>query len=224
MSLVPGSPELDAALQTCLTRTAWRGRVTSIELLAKLCLMQPRGLLVFFVVRTRCWLPVSLLATRTPRSFTAKLLLSWPIPSLSCCLGLSLPRSRTLNFPLLNFTRFLSAHFSSMPRSLWMAEYTSAVSDTPPGFVLSANLLSVHYAPTLRPLMKMLNSSGPSIKPWGTLLVTGIQLDLVLWITELWAWQFSHFPVHLTVHLSNLYFIILPARILFEAMPKALLK
>jgi len=66
-----------------------------------------------------------------------------------------------------------------------MAEYTSAVSDTPPGFVLSANLLSVHYAPTLRPLMKMLNSSGPSIKPWGTLLVTGIQLDLVLWITEL---------------------------------------
>lgn len=54
--------------------------------------------------------------------FFPKLLSSW---SLWGCvwselfLGLSLPRCRTLHLPLLNLLRCLSAHFSSLLRSLW---------------------------------------------------------------------------------------------------------
>ncbi|KAK4806792.1 hypothetical protein QYF61_005588 [Mycteria americana] len=123
------------------------------------------------------------------------------------CLGLFLPRGRTLPFPLLNFMRFLSAHFSSLFRSLWMAARSSAISATPPTFVSPANLLRVHSAPSSRSLMKMLNRTGPSIDPWATPLVTGIQLDFVPLIATLWAQPFSQFSIHLTVCSSSPYFI-----------------
>ncbi|KAK4825450.1 hypothetical protein QYF61_027605 [Mycteria americana] len=55
-----------------------------------------------------------------------------------------------LHFPLLNFMRFLSAHFSSLSRSLWMAVRPSGVSDTPPSFVSSANLLEGTLSPTIQ--------------------------------------------------------------------------
>lgn len=44
----------------------------------------------------------------------------------------------------------------------------------------------------------------PSINPWGTAVVTGLQLDFELVIFTLWVQQFSQFSVHLTVHLSSL--------------------
>ena len=62
-----------------------------------------------------CWLLVSLMSTRRPRSFSANLLSSQPVPRLFWHRGLLLPRGRTLHFPLLNFIRFLLAHFSSRP-------------------------------------------------------------------------------------------------------------
>ena len=43
---------------------------------------------------------------RPPRSFSAKLLSRWTVPSI-WCLGLFLPRCRTLQFCLLNFMKFL---------------------------------------------------------------------------------------------------------------------
>jgi len=43
----------------------------------------------------------------------------------------------------------------------------------------------------------VLNRTGPSIDPWGTPLVTGLQLDFMLLITSLRARPFSHFLVHL---------------------------
>ena len=47
-------------------------------------------------------------------------------------------------------------------------------------------------------LMEMLSRTGPSIDPWGTLVVTGLQLDFVPLITTLWAWPFRQFsnPPH----------------------------
>jgi len=41
-------------------------------------------------------------------------------PSLYWCMGLFLPRCRTLYLPFLNFIRFLSAQLFSLSRSCWM--------------------------------------------------------------------------------------------------------
>lgn len=53
------------------------------------------------------------------------------------CWGLFLPRSRTLQFPLLNFLRLFSLHF---PSSLWVTAQPSGISATPPSFVSFGNL------------------------------------------------------------------------------------
>ena len=53
--------------------------------------------------------------------------------------------------------------------------------------------------------MKKLSRTGPSIGPWGTPLVTDLQLHFVPLITTLWAWSFSQFSTHLTVCLSSPY-------------------
>jgi len=44
--------------------------------------------------------------------------------------------------------------------------------------VSSANLLRVHSNSSSRSLMKKLNKTGPSTDPWGTPLVTSLQLDM----------------------------------------------
>lgn len=54
------------------------------------------------------------------------------VPNLSHCQGLFLPRCRTQHLFLLNFTRFLSAHFSSLSRSTWTAALTLSLSICPP--------------------------------------------------------------------------------------------
>jgi len=54
---------------------------------------------------------------------------------------------------------------------------TSGASATPPSYVSSADLLRAHSASLFRSSMKVLNRSGPTIDPWGTPLVTGLQLD-----------------------------------------------
>ncbi|XP_066851872.1 lethal(3)malignant brain tumor-like protein 2 isoform X4 [Anser cygnoides] len=129
-----------------LTSAEWRGRITSLYLLATCFLMQLGILLVYFAPRVHCWLMFNLVSTRTPGSFLAKvLLLSTRSASGVCwCLGLFLPRGRTLHFPVLNFTGFSSAHFSSLSRSLWMAAQPPGVSAAPPSFVSSGNLLRAH--------------------------------------------------------------------------------
>ena len=58
-----------------------------------------------------------------------------------------------------------------------MAAQPSGVSATPPSFVSSANLLQVHSIPSSLSLMSKLNKTGPSTDPWGTPLVTSLQLD-----------------------------------------------
>ena len=64
------------------TSAEQRGRITSLSLLAILCLMQPRIPFTFFATRACCWLMFSLLSTRTPRYFSAKLLFSQLAPSM----------------------------------------------------------------------------------------------------------------------------------------------
>ncbi|KAK4828690.1 LOW QUALITY PROTEIN: hypothetical protein QYF61_000528 [Mycteria americana] len=118
-------------------------------------------------------------------------------------MGLFLSRCRTLHFSFLNFMRFVSAHFSSLLRSVSMAAQPSGVSANPPRFVSPENFLRSHAAPPPRSLMKMLNRTGPNIDPWGALLVNGLQLDFIPLITTFWTQPFSQFSVHLTVCLPS---------------------
>ncbi|KAK4828728.1 hypothetical protein QYF61_000719 [Mycteria americana] len=89
--------------------------------------------------------------------------------------------------------------FSSISRPLWMAAQPSGISATPPSFVSSVNLLKVHSAPTSRSLMKMLNRTEPSTDSWGTLLVTGLQLDCLPLITTLRTQPVSPFSIQLLI-------------------------
>jgi len=53
-------------------------------------------------------------------------------------------------------------------------------------FLLSANLLrGMHSVPSSPSFVKLINSVGPSIEPWGTPLMNGLQLDFVPLITTL---------------------------------------
>ena len=218
VSLALGSPGLDPGLQVCLTSAEQRGGVTSPDLLAVLCLMQPRRSLAAFGTRAHCCLVVNLVPTRTPRAFSAKLFRSWSAPSMYWCMDLFLPRCRTLHFPSLNFMRFLSAHSSSLLRSLGMAAQPSGVSATPRSLVSSAYFLRVHSVTTSRSVMKMLNSMRSGINCWGTPLVTGLQLDFMLLITTHWAWQCSSPP-----HLWKFYFLASSVE-MWETVLKVLLK
>ncbi|XP_032838773.2 uncharacterized protein LOC104362216 isoform X2 [Tyto alba] len=101
--LVLESPELDPALWMCLTSAKEKGRIASLDLLSTFFLREPRWPLPFFAARVHCWL-VIILSTRTPRSFSAKLLPSQSALSVYGCLGLFMPRGRILHFFLLNRT------------------------------------------------------------------------------------------------------------------------
>lgn len=61
--------------------------------------MQPRAMLMLSA-KTHFWLMVSLVTTRTPRTFSARLLFSWEASSMYRYLGLFLPSCSTLNFLL----------------------------------------------------------------------------------------------------------------------------
>ena len=71
--------------------------------------MHPRIPLAFLATRARCWLMVNLSPTRITMSLSTELLPSRSNPDLYWCMGMFLPRCRTLCLPLLNFIRFLSA-------------------------------------------------------------------------------------------------------------------
>ncbi|KAK4827087.1 LOW QUALITY PROTEIN: hypothetical protein QYF61_014189 [Mycteria americana] len=94
-------------------------------------------------------------AIRSPRSLLFSRLNNPNSLSLSSC--------RTLHLALLNLMRFTQAHFSSLSRSLWMVSHPSDVSTAPLSLMSSANLLRVHSIPLSMSLMKILNSTGPTI-------------------------------------------------------------
>lgn len=102
---------------------------------------------------------------------------------------------RTVNFPLLNFKRFLSDPFSSLLRCLWIAAQPSGWSVTPSNFVSSANLLRLLSDSSNKCLLKILNRSGSCIGPCCVPLVPGCQLNSVPLIVTLWPEQFICFSV-----------------------------
>lgn len=85
--------------------TAEHRRITCISSLAMLLLTRSRRLLTF-VIRTQFQLMISLAFTKISMSFSEA-----TSHSLSWCLKLFLPKDSVVIFLLLNFMRFLSAHF-----------------------------------------------------------------------------------------------------------------
>lgn len=72
-----------------------------------------------------------------------------------------------------------------------------------PDFTSPTNFPEVHSASSSRSLMKMWNSASPSMDPWGTPLVTRLQLDLIPLITALWAGLFSFKSISLPTNLIH---------------------
>jgi len=134
----------------------------------------------YFATRAYCWIMVNLLSTTIPRSLSAELLSSRSAPNLNWCMCLFLHWCKTPHLSFLNLIRFLSAQLSSLSRSCWMVAQPSGGSATPHSFVSSSNLLRVDSNPSSRSLMKILNMTRLVTDPWGTLLVTCLQLDCTI--------------------------------------------
>lgn len=121
---------------------------------------------------------------------------------------------------LLNFTRFLCTHLSSLlggSTAFWCISHSSK----------SHNISNLfNGTPSFHPghWWTILETTAPSTTPWGPLLATGLQLDSALLFTTLRARPISQFSIHFTVLSSNQHFLSLPMRIWRETVPKALLE
>jgi len=78
------------------TRAEQRGRITSLNLLVVILLMQPRVQLAFWAASTHCQLTLSLSSTGTPKSFFSEMLSSHYLSNTYLCLELPQLRCKTL--------------------------------------------------------------------------------------------------------------------------------
>ena len=107
-----------------------------------------------------------------------------PSPFVQNCLPASQPQVFTgswsyssphagLSFPLVELDEIpLYTFLQAVEWSLCMAAQPSHISTTPLNFVSPAKLLQMHYVQSSRSLRKRLSSTGPSINPCSTSLVT----------------------------------------------------
>lgn len=79
------STKLDTALQLCLTTAEYRGKVTSLNLLGTLFLMQ-LSYNCPSLLQAHLWLTFNLVSNRTPMTFSAEL----PSSQLACSLYLTI--------------------------------------------------------------------------------------------------------------------------------------
>lgn len=124
--------------------------------------------------------------------------------SLFWCLGLLIPRCRTMHLSLLKSISYLSTHFSSLLSSLRMPVQSSGISLLL-RFVSLANFLGIDSEPSFRSPVKMLARIEPYIDIWGTLLFTDLQIHLVPRISLFMTWLFICFSMHLIAFSSSLY-------------------
>lgn len=117
VSLALGNPELGAA-PTHLSKAGQRGAITCLNLLAILCLGQPRGLVAILAIMAHCWLVVNFVSSRTPRAFFGRCF-ALSVPGLSWCLRLLLAKNRTLHYPLLSFIPGQPIYPASKDPSEW---------------------------------------------------------------------------------------------------------
>lgn len=73
-----------------------------------------------------------------------------------------------------------------------MTAWPTSESATLPSSMSSANLLRVQLYPITQITDEVLNRTGLCINLWGTLLITGLQLDFVVLTTTLLAQPFNN--------------------------------
>lgn len=140
VSLVLGN----TALQMLLTGAKQKGRITSLDLMAMLCLMQPQGIspqecLAFFAAKGYSWLMVNLVPPGAPGpSLHICFPAGWP-PACAGTWGFIPPQVQALHSLLLNLIRYALAHFFSLLGPLWMA-CPSCASAALSSFVLAAEM------------------------------------------------------------------------------------
>jgi len=153
-----------------LTRGEQRRRITSLNLLAMLMLMQPRIPLAALATRAHCWLMANLLSTRTPSSFSPELLsaerhsaspvpttaLDQPTPGLANSSHLALGQTQSKG--LGTWDPHTSCGAGSNPRMHGMKQRTQ--SQLPGLFVRISSLVPQ--------LQEQLNYSTNSPGPWQT--------------------------------------------------------
>lgn len=124
--------------------------------------------LAFLMTKAHCWLTVNLISTRSPRPFLQS---CFPAGQSSAYIGARACSSPAAGL-LLIYINVLDSPFLCPVRSCWVAAKPSGISAAPSCFLSSENLQMVRPAPLSRSVMKTLIAD-----PWGTLLVTALQLD-----------------------------------------------
>jgi len=81
METSPPLLQYPVTLRWDLPRAEQRGRNTSFAMLAVLFVTHPKEPLAFLATRAHCWFIVTLLATRTRRSFSTELIPSRSAPN-----------------------------------------------------------------------------------------------------------------------------------------------
>jgi len=107
-------------------------------------------------------------------------------PACITARGFSLLKCWTSHLSLLNFMRFLSAHSSSLSRSIRMVTLPLSI----PIYFSSSLMSSVtfvnkYYIASFRKLIKMLSRTYPQVEPFGTSVVIGLLSEYALLTTTL---------------------------------------
>ena len=201
----------------------WRGRIPSLDLLAMLLLTQPgiswpSGLRVHIVGSCPAFHPP------VP-----------PSPSQQGC-------SQSLHPPAcIDSGDCPHTDAGPCPWPYWTSRGSHRPSSWacpgPSGWHLIARACQLHHTAwchlqtcwgytqwNTKSLMKIFKSTGPSMDPWGTLLITDLHLDTEPLTTTLWMRPSNQFLIHWTVQPSNPYFPNLERRILWDTMSRALQK
>lgn len=127
VSLCTGEPITRHTTQMCLTSAEYRERVASLDLLLCSALLGAnKDAVGLFATRTHWWLTGNLVSTTTPRAFSESCFLASQPPACSGTGGCSSPDA-VWHVHLWSSLKLLSAHFSSLMRSLRMAAQPSGV-------------------------------------------------------------------------------------------------
>ena len=148
--------------------------ITSLDLLALLLSEEPRMLLALSVARAQL-AHIWLLFITSLCSPPAQLL-----PTVSPQPVLLLPWFSNLQLSLLNFLRFLLAHFSSLPTSLWMAALCFSILTGSPSLMIKPGECTLDLLPQVTDVKQGMSQHRPCAAP----LVPGLQVDYDTLITK----------------------------------------
>lgn len=116
-------------------------------LLATLLQTSLSMILVFIAAKADCWLIFGLLTARSPDRLLHNCFFPSQTPACTAAWGYSIPDAGLCICFFFNDMRFLSAHFSSLSRSVWAAALASFVLAAAHAVVLPRELQGVYSIP-----------------------------------------------------------------------------